>query len=115
MNCWSRRTRFNHTLYLGFKLFSSFYLTHSDRSSNIIIKVKDTGIGIAPEHLDKIFERFWRAEKSRSCQAGKSGLGLAIVKEIVRQHQGAIAVESQLEVGSCFTVRLPIKNSKMSV
>jgi signal transduction histidine kinase len=78
----------------------------SQANSNIIVKVKDTGIGIAPEYKDKIFERFWRAEQSRSYQAGKSGLGLAIVQEIVRQHQGAIAVESQLAVGSCFTVRL---------
>jgi signal transduction histidine kinase len=83
----------------------------SRANSNIIVKVKDTGIGIAPEYKDKIFERFWRAEESRSYQAGKSGLGLAIVQEILRQHQGAIAVDSQLGMGSCFSVRLPIQAS----
>ena len=78
-------------------------------SKFIVIKVRDTGIGIAPEHLNQIFERFWRVDKSRSYQAGKSGLGLAIAREIVRVHKGTIFVESQLGIGSCFTVRFPIK------
>lgn len=77
-------------------------------NSQLVVKVKDTGVGIAPEHLNKIFERFWRADPSRSYQSGRSGLGLAIVREIVRQHQGDIFVESQLGVGSCFTVRFII-------
>jgi two-component system, OmpR family, manganese sensing sensor histidine kinase len=77
-------------------------------NSQLLVKVKDTGVGIAPEHLNKIFERFWRADLSRSYQSGRSGLGLAIVREIVRQHQGDIFVESQLGVGSCFTVRFII-------
>ncbi len=75
-------------------------------SKFIDIKVKDTGIGIALENLDRIFERFWRVDKSRSYQAGKSGLGLAIAREIAQVHKGKISVESQLGVGSCFTVRL---------
>jgi two-component system, OmpR family, manganese sensing sensor histidine kinase len=79
-------------------------------NSQLLVKVKDTGVGIAPEHLNKIFERFWRADPSRSYQSGKSGLGLAIVREIIRQHQGDIFVESQLGVGSCFTVRFIIAN-----
>ena len=78
--------------------------------SHLVVKVQDTGIGIAPEHLEKIFERFWRAEKSRSHQAGKSGLGLAIAQAIARKHQGLITVESELGSGSCFTVRLPCKS-----
>jgi signal transduction histidine kinase len=81
----------------------------SANSKSIVIKVRDTGIGIAPEHLEQIFERFWRVDKSRSYQAGRAGLGLAIAKEIVRLHQGKIFVESQLGVGSCFTVCLPNK------
>ncbi len=80
-------------------------------SNCLAIKVRDTGIGIAPEHLDQIFERFWRVDKSRSYQAGKSGLGLAIAKEIVQLHNGIILVESQLGKGSCFTVRFPVKAS----
>ena len=80
-------------------------------SKLIVIKVRDTGIGIAPEHLDQIFERFWRLDKSRSDQTGRSGLGLAIAREIVQLHRGTIVVESQLGVGSCFTVRFPVKAS----
>jgi signal transduction histidine kinase len=71
-------------------------------NSHVNIKIQDTGIGIAPEHLDLIFERFWRADKSRFYQSGKSGLGLAIVKEIVQLHKGTISVESELGKGSCF-------------
>ncbi len=75
--------------------------------SYIFISVKDTGIGIAPEDLESIFARFWRADRSRSYSAGGSGLGLAIAQAIAQKHGGAIAVTSQLGVGSCFTVRLP--------
>ncbi len=73
--------------------------------SYINIKIEDNGIGIAPEHINKIFERFWRVDKSRSYQSGKSGLGLAIVKEIVRLHNGSISVKSELGKGSCFYLR----------
>ncbi|OKH21345.1 two-component sensor histidine kinase [Hydrococcus rivularis NIES-593] len=74
--------------------------------SQLIIKVKDTGIGIAPEHLQLIFERFWRADKARSYANGGSGLGLAIAQAICLQHQGEIVVTSQVGIGSCFEVRL---------
>ncbi len=83
-------------------------LSASRTSSKLLIKVEDTGIGIAPEHLDRIFERFWRVDKSRSYQTGKSGLGLAITREIVRQHNGEITVASQLGVGSCFMVSFSV-------
>ena len=73
--------------------------------SQIQIEIADTGIGIAPEHLDKIFERFWRADKSRSYQFGRSGLGLSIVKEILQLHSGTISVDSELGRGSCFELR----------
>ncbi|MDY6899190.1 MAG: ATP-binding protein [Cyanobacteriota bacterium] len=90
----------------------SVIIEASRANSNFLaIKVRDTGIGIAPEHLDQIFERFWRVDKSRSYQTGKSGLGLAIAKEIVQLHNGIILVESQLGKGSCFTVRFPVKAS----
>ncbi|MEM7714602.1 MAG: HAMP domain-containing histidine kinase [Cyanobacteria bacterium P01_A01_bin.68] len=79
-------------------------------NSKIFINVKDTGIGIAPENIDKIFERFFRVDKSRSYQTGNSGLGLAIVREIVQLHKGTISVESELGVGSCFTIRFPGKD-----
>ena len=70
------------------------------------VSVRDTGMGIAPEHLDLVFERFWRADRSRSYWAGGSGLGLAIAQAIAKNHGGLITVTSQLGVGSCFTVRL---------
>jgi len=70
------------------------------------VSVRDTGMGIAPEHLELVFERFWRADRSRSYWAGGSGLGLAIAQAIAKNHGGLITVTSQLGVGSCFTVRL---------
>ncbi|PMB05422.1 two-component sensor histidine kinase, partial [Fischerella thermalis CCMEE 5328] len=76
-------------------------------TSHIVVNVQDTGVGIAPEDLEKIFERFWRADKSRSYNSGGSGLGLAIAQAIAQNHGGLITVTSQLGVGSCFTVRLP--------
>jgi signal transduction histidine kinase len=72
----------------------------------LYVKVRDTGIGIAPENLSHIFERFWRENKSRSYWEGGSGLGLAIAQTIAQNHGGLITVTSELGVGSCFTVRL---------
>lgn len=71
------------------------------------VNVQDTGIGIAPEHLRHVFDRFWRADQSRSYWAGGSGLGLVIAQAIAQKHGGLITVTSQVEVGSCFTVRFP--------
>lgn len=78
-------------------------------SGYVFISVIDTGIGIAPEHLEIIFDRFWRANQSRSYWAGGSGLGLAIAQTIAQNHHGSITVKSQVEVGSCFTIQLPIE------
>jgi signal transduction histidine kinase len=80
-------------------------------SGYIFISVTDTGIGIAPEHLEIIFDRFWQANQSRSYWTGASGLGLAIALAIAQKHGGLITVTSQVEVGSCFTVQLPIGTS----
>jgi two-component system sensor histidine kinase BaeS len=73
-----------------------------------VIEVADTGAGIAPEDLPQVFDRFWRAEKSRNRQTGGSGLGLAIVRNLAELHGGSVAVESTLGVGSTFTLRLPL-------
>ncbi|MEG4571246.1 HAMP domain-containing histidine kinase [Microcoleus sp. N3A4] len=75
--------------------------------SYLIVSVQDTGAGIAPEHIKLVFERFWRADESRSYWKGGSGLGLAIAKTIAQNHGGSITLTSQVGVGSCFTVRLP--------
>jgi two-component system OmpR family sensor kinase len=72
------------------------------------LRVEDTGIGIPPEALPHIFERFYRAEPSRSKQVEGVGLGLALVKWIVDRHRGRIQVESQPGAGSTFTVWLPL-------
>src|SRR5439155_19032072 len=71
------------------------------------LAVKDTGPGIAAEHLPHLFERFYRAESSRNRESGGVGLGLAIVKEIAEVHGGTVRVESQVGKGSTFTVTLP--------
>ncbi|GCE07717.1 sensor histidine kinase [Dictyobacter aurantiacus] len=78
-------------------------------SSEVQFIVQDTGIGIAPEHLPHIFERFYRVDPSRTRTEGSgTGLGLSIVEWIVRKHEGSIEVSSQVGQGSCFIVHLPI-------
>jgi len=69
-----------------------------------ILSVKDTGIGIPEEHIDRIFERFYRVDKSRSKETGGTGLGLAIVKHIAIQHDAKISVESKKDKGTAITV-----------
>lgn len=71
------------------------------------VSVKDTGIGMTPEQLQNVFERFWRADEARSYRSNGFGLGLAIAQSLVQSHEGILSVTSQLGVGSCFTVRLP--------
>jgi len=70
--------------------------------------VRDTGVGIAPEYLPHVFERFYRVDKARSRAEGGAGLGLSICRWIVEAHSGSISVESAPGNGSTFTVRLPI-------
>ena len=71
-------------------------------------------MGIAPEHLPYLFERFYRADSSRSRATGGTGLGLAIVKQMVQAHGGQITVESQPRKGTCFTFTLPAVSSSPS-
>jgi len=72
------------------------------------IDVSDTGIGIAEEHIPRLFERFYVVDKSRSRKLGGTGLGLSIVKHIVQSHGGSVTVESAPGRGTTFTIRLPI-------
>lgn len=75
---------------------------------NAFISVSDTGVGITPEHQDKIFDRFYRVDSARTADSGSSGLGLAIAKAIAKAHQGSLTLTSQLGVGSTFTLSLPL-------
>ncbi|MBD3561321.1 ATP-binding protein, partial [Planktothrix sp. FACHB-1355] len=83
-------------------------LTMKNVDKYVFVSVEDTGIGIAPEHLKSVFDRFWRADKARSRRQGGQGMGLAIAQAIAQFHGCEITVSSEVGVGSCFRVRLPL-------
>ncbi len=80
----------------------------SQEAENAVITVKDDGIGIAPEHHKRLFERFYRVDKSRSRELGGTGLGLAIVKHIAMIHGGKVEVVSQVNAGAEFRILIPM-------
>jgi PAS domain S-box-containing protein len=82
------------------------------RGQQVVIEVKDNGIGIGDEDLPLIFERFYRADKTRRMDTGNSGLGLTIARKIVEAHHGLIEVESQVNQGSTFRIVLPEYESR---
>src|SRR6266496_941989 len=79
---------------------------HGDQ---VIFRISDTGVGIAEEDQPRIFERFYKADKSRTRTKQGSGLGLSIVKKIIEMHKGTVEVQSELNRGTTFTVALPMK------
>jgi two-component system, OmpR family, sensor histidine kinase CiaH len=86
-----------------------------DTDDTIEIIIEDTGVGIDKLHIDKVFQRFYRVDKSRSRKEGSVGLGLAIADWIVNEHHGSIKVESTKELGTTFTITFPkLKNAAES-
>ncbi|CUU34306.1 MAG: PAS domain-containing sensor histidine kinase [Armatimonadetes bacterium] len=81
------------------------------RDGFVVVEVQDTGIGIPSSEIPRIFERFYRVDKTRSRDTGGTGLGLSIVKHIVESHGGRVEVESEYRVGSTFRVWLPVEES----
>ncbi|MEV1069927.1 HAMP domain-containing sensor histidine kinase [Streptomyces sp. NPDC050263] len=82
-------------------------LTARHSGEFVVLAVEDTGDGIAPDDLPHVFERFWRAEKSRSRRTGGSGLGLSIVRQFVEAHGGTVMAHNAPGAGAVFTIRLP--------
>ncbi len=85
-------------------------LTVGKDNGSVVFRVSDTGIGIPEPDLARIFERFYRVDKSRSRDLGGTGLGLAIVKHVAQLHGGSVSVESALGKGSTFSLRLPVRH-----
>ncbi len=79
-----------------------------EEGNELLMEVRDTGIGIEPQHFERIFERFYRVDKGRSRKLGGTGLGLSIVKHIVELYKGSVGVSSGDLEGTCFRVRLPL-------
>lgn len=87
------------------------YVTVTAEAKDIVIIVEDTGMGIPEEAKQRVFERFYRVDKGRSKRVGGTGLGLSIVKHVVNYYNGTIEMDSKLNIGTRFTVRLPMKSS----
>jgi two-component system, OmpR family, sensor kinase len=86
----------------------SVWLSMDRENGSAVFEVQDTGIGIPAGETEKIFDRFYRVDKARSREQGGNGLGLSIAKWIAELHRGTIAVQSEPQQGSTFTVTLPI-------
>ncbi len=86
----------------------SVSINASKADGRVVISVEDTGIGIDPQHHDRIFERFYRVDKGRSRSMGGTGLGLSIVKHIVNMYNGDITLQSEPGKGTKFTIQLPV-------
>jgi len=82
------------------------------KDEEAVLCVKDNGIGIAPEHQDRVFERFYRVDKSHSKSSGGTGLGLSIVKHAVQYHHGKLELKSEIRKGTEITVHFPIEADK---
>ena len=84
-------------------------VTGDEEDETVFLCVRDTGIGIGPEHQERIFERFYRVETSRNTKTGGTGLGLSIVKNILQLHGLKYGVISKVNEGTTFNIYLPIE------
>lgn len=84
------------------------FVTVKKQGKNMLLTVRDTGVGIPKESLVRIFERFYRVDKGRSRKQGGTGLGLSIVKHVVSFYNGTVQVESEISKGSTFSVSIPV-------
>ena len=107
-------------LYSAFSNLLSNAIRYTPEGGKIIIEwasdhgepyfcVKDTGPGIAPEHIPRLTERFYRVDRSRSRETGGTGLGMAIVKHVINRHQGELKIESIVGQGSSFYLTFPMQ------
>jgi len=87
---------------------SKVWVNAYKESGELLLEVKDKGIGIPAEHIERIFERFYRIDRAKSREAGGTGLGLSIVRHIALLHKGKVEVESHAGEGSCFRIRIPL-------
>lgn len=83
-------------------------LSGANRDDEVMIQVADTGTGIAPDDLDRVFEHLWRTDRSRTRQTGGSGLGPTIVRRPTRAHGGTVTADSVPGEGPVFPLRLPV-------
>jgi signal transduction histidine kinase/ligand-binding sensor domain-containing protein/DNA-binding response OmpR family regulator len=83
----------------------------TDKRTNLVIRVKDNGVGIRPENMDKIFTRFYQDEKPATTSDNGTGIGLSLAQEYVKLHNGEITVESARNIGTCFSVFLPVDDT----
>ncbi|WP_461257210.1 sensor histidine kinase, partial [Treponema sp. R80B11-R83G3] len=86
---------------------SKLWVSAFEEKDELVFEVRDKGIGIPPEHLERIFERFYRVDRARSREAGGTGLGLSIVRHIALLHKGKAEVESRAGEGSVFRIKIP--------
>jgi signal transduction histidine kinase len=86
----------------------SVVLRTSSEAGFAVVTVSDTGIGVAAQEVERLFDRFYRVDKARSRAAGGTGLGLSIAREIVDAHHGTLDIESEPNTGTTVTLRLPL-------
>lgn len=103
-----RNVLLNAILYSGD--IAEITISYERTTTNIIVRVKDHGMGIPSQHVNKIFDRFYRVDMARSKNSGGSGLGLSIVKMLIENAKGSIYVTSEVGKGSVFSIVFPIKN-----